>query len=67
MHKEHRSEYKTQQDKAYEAFDKLREQMGDTALLEELMQAMSSNEAMANFDHIARMNDIELESNESEE
>ena len=56
--------YKSPRNKSYETFELLREQMGDKALLEELMQAMSAQEAMENFEHIARMNDIELEETE---
>lgn len=50
----------TQRDKNSELLTKLRETLGDTALLDELVHnTMSAQEACDNLEHIARMWDIE--------
>jgi DNA-binding protein Fis len=44
----------------YDVFEMLKDHLGAEKLLDELYQAMSSDEAMANFEHIARMYDIDI-------
>jgi hypothetical protein len=46
------------QSKAYDRLDLLRTYMDDTTILEELMQAMSDQEAVENLDHIIQMHDL---------
>lgn len=45
----------------YRKLDLLRESLGDTVVLEELMQAMSASEAEENLDHVLRMYDLDDE------
>jgi hypothetical protein len=54
-------------DSVWAMYDTLREAMGDTMVLEELLQAMSSQEAQENVEFIARMHDIPLPGIDEEE
>ena len=45
----------------WELFEKLRDELGDSYLLDSLAQALSSDELYENMEYIARMNDIEIE------
>lgn len=51
--------------KRMEMLDQLQNYMDDSTLLEELVRALSDDEAIENFEFIARMNNIDL--NEDEE
>lgn len=44
----------------HQEYETLKEQLGAEAFLEELYQAMMTDQAHDLFEHIARMNDIEL-------
>ena len=44
----------------HQEYETLKEQLGAEAFLEELYQAMSTDDAHFYFEYIARMNDIEL-------
>ena len=44
----------------YEMFLKLKEELGEENLLEQLFQAMDTDEAYENLEYIAIMNDIDL-------
>lgn len=44
----------------HQEYETLKEQLGAEAFLEELYQAMTTDDAHVCFEYIARMNDIEL-------
>lgn len=44
----------------HQEYETLNEQLGAESFLEELYQAMNTDDAHVYFEHIARMNDIEL-------
>lgn len=44
----------------HQEYETLKEQLGAESFLEELYQAMMTDQAHDLFEHIARMNDIEL-------
>lgn len=46
---------------AYHMFEVLKNALGPEGLLDELFQAMSEQEAIENFEHIAQMHDIDLD------
>ena len=47
--------------KGCELFEKLRDELGDSYLLDSLAQALSDDELYENMEYIARMNDIDFE------
>lgn len=51
--------------KLYEKFEQMRDEMGADALLTELYQAMTTDEAEANLKYIARNWDMEIFKNEN--
>ncbi len=53
-------------DTAWAMLETLREYMGDTDILEEIMHALSTDEAISNLECIARMHDIPLGGDEEE-
>ena len=54
-------------DELYDVFTEMKEMFGADALLEELFQAMSSQEAQENLEHIDQMHDLGLFPEEEEE
>ncbi len=57
----------TMDDKAWDMYEKLREYLGDEGLLESLIRAMDTEEAIENFEFIWRMNDLDSMENEDDE
>lgn len=51
-------------DEAWDLYEHLLHELGPEALLEELMRAMSTGEAMANLEHIAQMHDLHRDHDE---
>lgn len=56
-----------QKKELYDVMAEMKELMGAESLLEELFQAMSSDEAQENLEHIDRMHDLGLFPDEDEE
>jgi hypothetical protein len=47
--------------KGWKLFEKLKDELGESYLLDSLAQALSDDELYDNMEYIARMNDIDIE------